>query len=182
MSLASERSSAATITEIVAASGGEFDSNKNDYDILLNAVLAAGLADALNNPSDKLTVFAPNDRAFIRLANDLGYTGKEEAGAWGFLVRALTELGNGDPIPVLTSVLLYHVSTQRVPPIDLIFFTIFRTPIQTLQGGTIQPFFLRLIDNEPDLVNPAVIWPLNTLADNGRIHTINRVLIPVDLP
>ena len=34
---------AATITEIVAASGGTFDSDNNDYDILLNAVLAADL-------------------------------------------------------------------------------------------------------------------------------------------
>lgn len=50
---------AQTITEIVAASGDGFDRNPFDYDILLTAVGAAGLADALNNPKDDLTVFAP---------------------------------------------------------------------------------------------------------------------------
>ena len=41
-----------TITEIVLKSGapGEFDKNRYDYDILLTAVVTAGLADALNNP------------------------------------------------------------------------------------------------------------------------------------
>ena len=173
---------AATITEIVAASGGTFDSNNNDYDILLNAVLAANLADALNNPEDSLTVFAPNDRAFIRTARDLGFSGTDESGAWAFLVQAFTTLGNGDPIPVLTQVLLYHVSPEKIRPINLILKTIFGMPIQTLQGATIRPYFLKLIDNEPNLPNPWVTIPFNINADNGVIHTINRVLIPVDLP
>jgi uncharacterized surface protein with fasciclin (FAS1) repeats len=62
----------------------------------------------VSNPTANLTVFAPNDRAFVRLARDLGFTGTTEAAAWQFLVGALTQLGNGDPIPVLTNVLLYH--------------------------------------------------------------------------
>lgn len=173
---------AATITEIVAASGGEFDNNKFDYDILLNAVLAAGLEGALADPNANLTVFAPRDAAFIRTARDLGFTGTDEAGAWNFLVGAFTALGNGDPIPVLTAVLLYHVSPEEIRPIDLIIRTYFGMTIDTLQGGTIRPFFLRLIDNEPNLRNPNVTIPLNINADNGVIHTIDRVLIPIDLP
>jgi len=175
-------SPAATITEIVAASGGTLDTNNNDYDILLNAVLAAGLDDELNNPAINVTVFAPNDRAFIRTARDLGFIGTDEAGAWTFLVQAFTTLGNGDPIPVLTQVLLYHVSPEQIRPINLILKTIFGMTIQTLQGATIRPCFLKLIDNEPNLPNPSVTWPFNINADNGVIHTINRVLIPVDLP
>ena len=64
-----------TITEIVAASGGKFDKNDRDFDILLNAVLAAELDGALADPNADLTVFAPNDRSFIRLAQSLGYRG-----------------------------------------------------------------------------------------------------------
>lgn len=173
---------AATITEIVAASGGTFDNNKFDYDILLNAVLAAGLDSALADPTADLTVFAPRDAAFIRTARDLGFTGTDEAGAWSFLVGAFTTLGNGDPIAVLTEVLLYHVSPERIRPIDLVLRTIFCKPINTLQGGAIRPLFLRLIDNDPNLPNPNVTIPLNIQADNGVIHTIDRVLIPVDLP
>ena len=48
----------------------------------------------------------------MRLARDLGYTapGYDEAGAFAYIVEQLTVLGGGDPIPVLTDVLLYHVS------------------------------------------------------------------------
>ena len=172
-----------TITDIVAKSGGEFDNKKRDYDILLNAVVAADLADALADPDAELTVFAPNDGAFYRLARDLGYKGGyDETAVFDFIVAALTDLGGGDPIPVLTDILLYHVVAGDVRPIDLIFSTIFASPIETLLGETFQPFFFWLIDNEPDLRNPNVTFPLNIMATNGRIHTINRVLIPVDLP
>ena len=94
-----------TITDLVLKSGGDFDSNKRDYDILLNAVVTADLADALADPDAELTLFAPNDTAFYRLARDLGYKGGyDETLVWTFLVSALTDLGGGDPIPVLTDI------------------------------------------------------------------------------
>ena len=172
-----------TITDIVASSGGKFDKNKFDYDILLNAVLAADLADALANPDASLTVFAPNDLAFIRLARDLGYKGYDEAGAWHFLVAALTDLGGGDPIPVLTDVLLYHVAPKRISVFGFTRAVLRDATIETLlEGATVKPFFFGLIDNEPDLMNPRLAFPLNVRASNGIIHTLSRVLIPVDLP
>lgn len=167
-----------TITEIVAQSGGEFDRNFLDYDVLLNAVVTAGLADTLADPNANFTVFAPNDAAFVRLARDLGYNGFDEGEAWEFLVGALTELGEGDPIPVLTAVLLYHVAPQRFNLIEVFF----SRSITTVQGGEIRPRFFKLRDNDPDIRNPRLFWPLNVNADNGVIHTINRVLIPIDLP
>ena len=91
-----------TIAQIVAKSGGTFDSNHYDYDILFTAVKAAGLVDALNNPSSKLTVFAPNDMAFIRTARDFGYTGWDEAGAFNAIAGVLGTLdpnGKGRPDP-----------------------------------------------------------------------------------
>ncbi|MEE2971718.1 MAG: fasciclin domain-containing protein [Planctomycetota bacterium] len=172
-----------TITEIVLESGGDFDSNRRDYDILLNAVVTAGLAEALDDPDAELTVFAPNDRAFVKLAKDLGYEGGyDEEAAWVFLVDALTGLGGGDPIPVLTDILLYHVTAGDVRPVDLILATIFGARIETLLGETIRPFFVFLIDNDPDLRNPRVVRPLDVEASNGRIHTVTRVLVPIDLP
>lgn len=171
-----------TITEIVAKSGGEFDRNRHDYDILLTAVVTAGLDGALNDKDANLTVFAPNDAAFIKLARDLGYTGRDEAGTWAFLVEALTGLGDGDPIPVLTDILLYHVVPDRVGVFRFIRLAIYKKHIPTLLGETVRPFLFGLIDKEPDLRNPRLTWPINVRASNGIIHTLNRVLIPVDLP
>jgi uncharacterized surface protein with fasciclin (FAS1) repeats len=173
--------------KVVAASGGAtagtFDQNRNDYDILLTALNTAGLTGAVANPSASLTVFAPNDAAFVRLARDLGYTGHDEQGTWQFLVQALTSLGNGDPIPVLQDVLKYHVAPERVTFLGVILRTLTGQDIPTLvPGATIEPNFLVLADNEPDLTNPRVRLPFNLFASNGVIHTIDRVLLPVDLP
>lgn len=167
-----------TITDIVSASGGEFDRNPFDYDVLLNAVIAADLADALADESVDLTVFAPNDRAFFRLARDLGYRGRTEQGTWEFLVDKLTDLGGGDPIPVLTDVLLYHVAPVALSPLQVVF----SPTIPTLQGATIRPFLFQLRDNDPELRNPFLFFPLDVRASNGVIHTITRVLLPIDLP
>ena len=173
-----------TITDIVASSGGEFDRNRHDYDILLTAVVTAGLDGALANPDASLTVFAPNDRAFIRLARDLGFSGRGEAEAWAFLVAALTGLSeDGDPIPVLRNILLYHVAPAELDVFDFFFAAIFRQHIPTLlTGASVDPFLFGLRDAEPDLRDPRLTYPINVRASNGIIHTLNRVLIPIDLP
>ena len=134
--------------------------------------------DALDDPSSNLTVFAPNDAAFLRLARDLGYVGSSEQETWTFLVDTLTTLGNGDPLPLLIDILLYHVAPQRLNLLQVIF----SQEIVTLQGASIYPFFIIFRDNEPDLRNPKLFYPFNLNAENGIIHTINRVLLPIDLP
>lgn len=167
-----------TIAGIVAASGGEFDSNHSDYDLLLNAVKTAGLVDALNDPAAKLTVFAPNDRAFVWLARDLGFEGRDEAGAWDYLVGALTGLGNGDPVPVLKNVLLYHVAPEALG----IFDVAFSNKVDTLLGTSFGVKFVVLVDADPDF-RSAVVLPRssNIEASNGVVHTISRVLLPIDI-
>ncbi|MCR9243843.1 MAG: fasciclin domain-containing protein [bacterium] len=176
-----------TIADIVvAASGGatagQFDNDRTDYDILLTALQTANLVGAVADPNADITVFAPNDRAFIRLAKDLGYVGNDESDAWDFLVTALTQLGNGNPVPVLTDVLLYHVAPQRISAFSVILRSIFRVDIPTaLTGATIKPRFFRLQDNDPDLRDPRLMRPINLTADNGIIHGINRILIPLDI-
>lgn len=175
---ATETEALKTITGIVLESGGEFDSDPRDYDILLSAVLAAGLEDLLDDGAADLTVFAPNDKAFIRLARDLGYDGYEESGAFNAIVTTLTALGDGDPLPLLTSILSYHVLD------DSVFFGELRQldSVTTFIGSNIVPRYRQLIDAEPELKNPRIILrKSNITASNGVIHTISRVLIPIDL-
>mgnify|MGYP001352938077 CR=1 FL=1 len=177
-----------TIADLVVASSGgadagTFDQNGNDYDLLLTALNTAGLTAAVADPDADLTVFAPRDSAFVKLARDLGFQGNDEQGAWTFLVGALTTLGNGDPIPVLQDVLKYHVVPARITLFGVVFRSLFGIPIPTLvPGATIEPAFFRLKDNEPDLRDPRVRLPLNLFTGNGIVHTIDRVLLPIDLP
>ncbi|HKY15183.1 MAG TPA: fasciclin domain-containing protein [Microthrixaceae bacterium] len=172
-----------TIAGIVARSGGEFDRNRHDYDILLNAVSAAGLVDTLNTPGLDVTVWAPNDAAFVRLAQDLGVEGNDERVAFEAIVATLTALGGGDPLPLLTSILTYHVT----PGARGVWNVLFTHEFPTLQGATIGRNFrswtsiLDLVDKEPGLEDPALTFPIGVRASNGVIHTIDRVLIPVDL-
>ena len=174
-----------TITDIVASSGGlgQFDRDAKDFDILLNAVLTVGLEGALADPNFGGTVFAPNDAAFLRLARDLGFTGgRDEQGAFNHIARVLNTVSGGNLSQILTDVLLYHTTGDRISVFGLIFRTILGRTIDTgLAGATIRPFFFYLIDNDPDFATARVAGFTPIDASNGRIWVITRVLIPADI-
>lgn len=158
---------------VISSSGDGFDFNPYDYDILLAAVLEANLAGPLSDSSAELTVFAPNDAAFIILARDLGYQGISEEGAWNFIQANASDL--------LSDVLLYHVVGQELTAFDFLIASFRRQSLTTLQGATLRPNFSSIIDNDPDSRNPNLFVPLNVLTGNGYVHTISRVLRPSDL-
>ncbi|MEM9550462.1 MAG: fasciclin domain-containing protein, partial [Pseudomonadota bacterium] len=81
------------------------------FDILVKALQTADLADTVRDLDD-ITVFAPTDAAFAALAADLGYDGdpEDEDAVFDFIAGALGDLAGGDPVPLLTDILLYHVS------------------------------------------------------------------------
>lgn len=171
-----------TITDIIERSGGQFDQNRNDYDILLTALRATGLTGALDGPTSRLTLLAPNDAAFLATAHDLGFRGTSESAAWQFLVTTLTTLGGGDPIPTLTNILLYHVAPELLTTRSIFGREARNETIPTLlKGAVITPRNGRLADNDPDFVNPELIAPRDVLASNGFIQTINRVLLPINI-
>ena len=155
---------------VAASGGGTPDSNGADYDILVQAVLATGLAPVLSDPARQFTVFAPNDRAFIRLVGDLtGTVPATEADALAAIVGTFT-------IPQITNILLYHVvADQKLGP----FGVLLSRSLTMANGGVVKPLGPVLRDETPSLRNPVlVVRAINIQASNGVIHTIDRVLVP----
>ncbi|CUJ89167.1 Hemolysin, chromosomal [Shimia thalassica] len=170
---------APSIVEIVAASGeaGSFDDNGGDFDILHAAVDAAGLGTALADTNADLTVFAPNDDAFLSLAQTLGNEAMDEAGATDVILRALSLFSGGsDPLPLLSQVLLYHVAGESLQASQVLSSDM----ITTLQSGILSVDGASLGDADPDLQDPNII-ATDIQANNGVVHVIDGVLIPADL-
>ena len=167
----------ASIAAVVAASGDGFDGDGADFDMLLAAVGAAGLTGALADPDAALSVFAPTDAAFLSLADRLGFEGEGEADAFDFIVGALTELGDGDPIPVLTDVLSYHVVGEAK---TLGEFQADRHIDTLLDGAPLKLVGTRLADRDPDLADARIV-AADIQTGNGVIQAIDQVLLPLDL-
>lgn len=165
-----------SVAGTVAASGTGFDSNSGDFDILLAAVTAANLGGALDDAGADLTVFAPTDAAFVGLAQGLGFAGTDEEGAWSYLVEALTLLGGGDPIPLLTEILTYHVAGESLQASQVLA----SAGITTLQGSTLTLNGTSIVDADPDIADPNLIQT-DIQASNGVIHVIDGVLLPADV-
>jgi uncharacterized surface protein with fasciclin (FAS1) repeats len=155
---------------VSASGGGEPDSNANDYDLLVQAVTASGLAPTLSSQNTKLTVFAPNDRAFLRLVHDL--TGKRPASEQAAL-ETITSTLTGEQIK---NVLLYHVVPgKRLSPRQVLK----SRSLTMANGRVVRPRGVVLKDETKSLRDPKlVLRAINIGASNGVIHTIDRVLVP----
>jgi hypothetical protein len=126
----------------------------DDHTLLETAILAAELDGALSAPGT-FTVFAPNDDAFNALPDGL-----------------LTDL-LADPFGALTTVLLYHVLGVEVFSADLSD----GQTATTLQGEDITV----TIDGMDVFINQAQVIDPDLAADNGVVHVIDSVLVPMAL-
>ena len=157
----------ASTTLLQACGGGDDEPHRNivevaqntpDLSILVEAVVAAGLAPTLSTGT--LTVFAPTNAAFAALLTELGVT-----------KQAL--LANK---PLLTAVLTYHVLSSTVPlasvpvgkaitPVGGGFFK-----IESTRG-------LKITDGRNRVSN---ITANDIQASNGVVHLVDRVLLPAN--
>lgn len=124
------------------------------FDTLIAAVLAADpMIVAALTGDDPLTVFAPTDEAFAAL--DLNPDN-------------INSLGQ----PLLTDILLYHVSAGKQLAADVLG----QTTLPMLKGGSLLQNGGVLTDN---LGRSASIIVTDVEAANGVIHVINAVVLPV---
>ncbi|MEO0745868.1 MAG: fasciclin domain-containing protein, partial [Pseudomonadota bacterium] len=92
-------------------------STSTDFEVLALALDAAGLSGTVAGLSD-FTLFAPTDDAFANLAVSTGFTGdtSDATAVFNSIAGTLASLDpDGDPIPLLTDILLYHVSPDSTP-------------------------------------------------------------------
>lgn len=131
---------------------------------LVNAIQAAGLADALNG-NDRFTVFAPTDDAFAKLP----------AGT----LSSLEQPGNKDR---LTRLLTYHVVPGNIRTKQLAKMIKKGhgvATLKTLQGGVLTVKRIgSLFALTDEKGGTAVITTADVFQKNGVIHVVDAVLMP----
>lgn len=121
---------------------------------LTAAVVRAELLPALSNPLATFTVFAPTNAAFSDLATALG-----------------TDLNGVLANPQLANILLYHVHNN-----DLLSTALTNGPLSTLYGESVNVTVGGTVT-----INTATVVVADSISDNGVVHVIDRVLVPLTL-
>jgi uncharacterized surface protein with fasciclin (FAS1) repeats len=170
-----------TIAGLLLADKAGDDADGFDHNVTQAVLAFPDLTAAASDATAKLTVFAPNDRAFRRLVRDL-------TGTWPQSEKATFDAVVGLGLDTVKTVLTYHIIGSAISAADAIAAD--GASVTTLQGGTItvdvrhkrwHPV-IRLIDQDPDARDPRVIEPdLGGALLNGYVHGIDRVLRPVNL-
>lgn len=124
-----------------------------DFNTLIAAAKAAGLAGALTAPGKK-TVFAPTDAAFSKLPKGT--------------VESLLKPENKAK---LKAILTYHVVGKQILAKDI---PAGATHVKTLNGGSVNVVKKR----SGVSVNGVSVTQADVKADNGVIHVIDKVLLP----
>ena len=137
----------------------ELAQGTGDLSILVEAVVAAGLAPTLSG-TGPFTVFAPTNAAFAAALTELGLT-KDQ------LLAPANK-------PLLTSILTYHVVSGKVLKAQVPL----GTPIATVQGESFTVDASLAITDQRG--RKAAITATDILATNGVVHLIDKVILPTD--
>jgi uncharacterized surface protein with fasciclin (FAS1) repeats len=129
----------------------------NNFTSLTAAVVEARLLPALTDPFGTYTVFAPTNAAFDNLATALG-----------------TDINGLLANPNLANILLYHVIGDEGFSADLFDGQY----IETLEGSAV---VVSTIGNDV-FINESQVVLVDLDVDNGVVHVIDEVLLPVELP
>jgi transforming growth factor-beta-induced protein len=132
-----------------------------DFSILVTALKNTGLDIALSNTATSFTVFAPTNAAFASLLTELK-------------VASLNDI----PTATLTNVLLYHVKSGKASASQIT-----TGYYSTLTAGPVEASNLSMyVDMSSTTINGrSKITKTDIMADNGVIHVIDKVLLPMSL-
>lgn len=122
-----------------------------NFKTLIQVIEATGLVEILKSPGP-YTVFAPTDDAFAKLPEGT--------------LESLTQ-----DIPKLKRIVTYHVSFGDVRAEDL---------MEIAEAETVEGSIVAIESSDQGIkVNDANVMQSDILTDNGVIHIIDTVLIPV---
>lgn len=136
-------------------------SKNPNFSILVDAVKKAGLVGALSDQSARLTVFAPTNTAFQSLLTELGYASLNDV-----------------PVDALKNILLYHVIGEQK-----MSSAITTGYYSSLSPGPANDLTVSMYIDKAALKinNRAAITQADVMADNGVIHVIDKVILPLSV-
>jgi transforming growth factor-beta-induced protein len=135
------------------------------FTILLDALERTNLTDALDDPNASLTVFAPTDQAFADLLTELQLPS---------LDAVETLLGTDG----LRTILLYHVLGAKVTS-DMVS-TGYVSSLGTTADDDALSMYIK-VDGGVMINNRATVGPFDVMADNGVIHVMDKVILPLSI-
>lgn len=135
--------------------------DNSDFSLLVEALTKTGLNEALSDESGSFTVFAPTNEAFTALLDEL------DAGSLDDVAEE-----------TLTSILLYHVIDGRFES-----SAISTGYYSSLSAGPAEGYHLSFyVDMDDVRINEkADIIDTDISADNGVIHVLDEVLLPLSI-
>jgi transforming growth factor-beta-induced protein len=167
----------ATVSTMLTACGGDDDpaptptiaqaAQDAGFTALSAAAAKAGLASTLADTSVSLTVFAPSNAAFAKLATQLGFASADA------MVNAL-------PASTLASILQYHVLGTRKAAADLAAGGASQATLYKFGGSaaSISLNFTGGVSIQDAALTTANVTTPDVAASNGIIHAIDKVLLP----
>ncbi|MEM1215338.1 MAG: fasciclin domain-containing protein [Bacteroidota bacterium] len=139
----------------------EFAQDNTQFSILVDALEAADLVDALNDRSAELTVFAPTNTAFEAFLSENGYQSLDDV-----------------PVATLRQVLSYHVlGTKQMS--DKLEDQYYPTLAEFAPNAPLNLY----VDTRAGVkINADVdVTAADTEVDNGVIHTVDKVINPANV-
>lgn len=129
-----------------------------NFSILVQAVVKAGLADALKG-LDGATLFAPTNDAFAALLTELGFSSLDDV-----------------PVSTLTNILLYHVVAAPVKAADVA--TGYAASLASGADNAKVSLYLEKSGSAVKIDNRANVKTADVISSNVVIHAIDKVLLP----